>query len=188
MPHQNASRSRSRSLTTRNGQTESLNRAVLNDISISTPSTTHASSASQLVSQSQDLISMQLFLHSAIQETQTRFPSAYSRPRHVVRHNGHPGTTWLHPISWDQSSPMTQSEQVAEVARWTPANINPFFIEPSYLSCIAGMVCSPSVALIWNDRLEAWTLTAAASRENNCVYKLEYRFERNQWYPRLIVV
>ena len=188
MPQQTASRSRSRSLTARDCQTESHNHAVPSEISMSSLSTTQASSASQVVPLSEDLMAMQLFLQAAIQESQTNWPSAYSGLRHVVRHNGHPGSTWLHPTGWDQSSPMTKAEQVSEVAQWTPAHINPFFIEPSYLSCVAQIVCSPSVALIWNHRLEEWTFTAAASRETNRVYRLTYRCERNQWYPKLEVV
>ena len=187
MPRQNASRSRSRSLTARDCQTESHNHVVPIEISMSSSSSLQASFAMEDGSQNQDLVSMQLFLRAAIQEAQTRWPSVYNRQTHVVRHDGHPGQTWLHPIGWDNLVPMTTAQQISEVARWTPACINPFFIEPSYLSCIAQIVCSPSVALIWNHRLEAWTFTAATARET-VIYRLEYRWQRNRWYPKLKVV
>ena len=191
MPRLNASRSRSRSLTARNHYEASpsnpSSHAVPIEINNSSSSGTQTYLAADNVSQNQDLVSMQLFLRAAIQEAQTRWPSVYNRQTHVVRHDGHPGHTWLHPIGCEQFELTTTAQQVSEVARWTPACINPFFIEPSYLSCIAQIVCSPSVALIWNHRLEAWTFTAAAARET-VIYRLEYRWQRNRWYPKLKVV
>ena len=181
MPRHNASRSRSRSEL----RNTCLAGSQIHAVSVRPPT----SSAVPLVSERQGLSSMQVFLQTAIQESRTRFPSSYGthtgRAR-VVRHSGDPENAWLHTTCWDQSSTMTRAEQVSEVAQWTPPHINPFFIEQAYLSCIAEMVCSPSIAMIWSRRLEAWTFISVASRETNNVYMLEYRFERKQWIPNFV--
>ena len=173
MPRSDASRSRSRSECRHNSLADLQIRAA--------SASTRTSLAESLVPEVQDLSRMQMFLQAAIQEARTRFPLAHGtqpgRAR-VVRHSGHPTNAWLHTTCWDQSSPMTIAEQVSEVAKWIPPYINPFFIEPSYLACVAEMVCSPSIAMIWNRRLEAWTFIAVATRGSNSVYMLEYRFER----------